>query len=439
MRLLFLNPSGEPGGAEIALLDILASLRQAEPAWQLRLILGQDGPVAERARQLGVEVDIVAYPPAIARLGDAGAGGPAGRQVGRLGLALRVIAAAPALAQYRRELRRAILAAGPDVIHSNGFKMHILGMWARPRRVPIVWYIHDFVAQRPLMRALLRHYAGQCRAAVANSHSTAADLERVCGARLKVHCVYNGVDLDRFSPVGSRADLEQIAGLPPAPGGTIRIGLMATLARWKGHAVFLRALAILMARLPASIPVVGYVIGGAIYQTDGSQYTLDELRTLARESGMEQRVGFTGFLAAPETALRALDIVVHASTQPEPFGLAIVEAMACGKPVIASDAGGAAEIVALGEGAIGHPPGDADALAAAMERLVLDANLRARMGREARRTAEQFFDRARLAKELIPVYREAARAESEPRITKQGPQIDQTKKMEPQINADERG
>jgi glycosyltransferase involved in cell wall biosynthesis len=83
--------------------------------------------------------------------------------------------------------------------------------------------------------------------------------------------------------------------------------------------------------------------------------------------------------------LRALDVVVHASTSPEPFGLVIAEAMACERPVIVSVAGGAAEIVTLGVDALGHHPGDAEGLAARMTELAIDPALRRRLGSAAGR------------------------------------------------------
>jgi glycosyltransferase involved in cell wall biosynthesis len=98
-------------------------------------------------------------------------------------------------------------------------------------------------------------------------------------------------------------------------------------------------------------------------------------------------------------------VVVHASTQAEPFGLVIAEAMACGRAVVVSAAGGAAEIVRHGRDALTVPPGDAEALASAKARLAGDAGLRASLGRTARETAERDFDRARLAAEVAPVYR----------------------------------
>ncbi len=401
MRIAYLNPSGQLGGAEISLLDFLASLRAAEPDWSLRLIVAEDGPLVSRARALGIETTVLLFPAPLARLGDAGVGGPSGNQVSRLALAARLAQASAAVAIYVRRLRRALSEAAPDLIHTNGFKMHILGAWSRPPRTPVVWHIHDYVSLRPVMTRLLRRYAGRCAAVVANSRSVADDIQAACDGRLKVYLVYNGVDLERFSPNGPQLDLDELSGLEPAEAGTLRVGLLATLGRWKGHTVFLKALAL----LPSGIKARGYIIGDALYQTDGSQHSLEYLRGLAAQLGISEKVGFTGFVEEPAAAMRALDVVVHASTQPEPFGLVIAEAMACGRAVIASQAGGAAEIINEGVDSLGHSPGDAYALADRIKRLAIDPSLRERSGSAARTSAEQRFNRSRLASELIPIYR----------------------------------
>src|SRR5262249_20746176 len=166
-----------------------------------------------------------------------------------------------------------------------------------------------------------------------------------------VAAVLNTVDLMHFAPAGSALDLDVASGLPPAPTGVIRVGLVATFARWKGHETVLRALAE-VARFPSNPPVRGYIVGRPVYQADGSKFSLEELRALAGELGIGDRVGFTGFVGDTAPALRALDIVVHASTRPEPFGLVIAEAMACGRPIIVSDAGGAREVVNPGMGGL---------------------------------------------------------------------------------------
>lgn len=403
MNLLFLNPAGSPGGAERALLDVMASLAAARPGWRLGLIAAADGEFVAEARALGVDAAVMKFPRAISLLGDAAAGGPAGDHRHPLAVAGRVAIAAPAIARYTRALRRAIAQRAPDAIHTNGFKMHVLGAWAAPRATPLIWHLHDYVRARPMMSRLLQAHAGRAAAIVANSHSVAADARRLFGRRAGVIAVHNAVDLERFSPAGPMLDLDRLAGLPPLGEGGVRVGLVATLARWKGHRTFLRALA----GLPAHSPVRGYVIGGALYETAGSQHALEDLRGYAGALGLDSRVGFTGFAADAPAALRALDIVVHASTEPEPFGLVIAEAMACGKAVIASVAGGAAELFIDGAEALGHRPGDAAELAGAIARLAADRALRLRLGAAAADAARRRFTRERLASELIPIYERA--------------------------------
>jgi glycosyltransferase involved in cell wall biosynthesis len=392
------------GGAEAALLDILASLREAEPEWKLELIISAAGPVAAKAQALGVLTTVLPLPASLSRLGDAGAGGPAGDSLSRFRLLRQLIYRSPGSAAYVRQLRRVLRERAPDAIHSNGFKMHVLGALARPRAVPLIWHLHDYVQSRPFMALLLKLFQSRCALVLANSNSVGRDAKLACGNTLPVQTIYNGIDLAAFSPSGARLDLDSLARLPTAKPGTIKVGIVSTFARWKGHETFLRALSLLAVELP----VRGYVIGGAQYQTEGSQFSLAELKTTAERLGLGDvsgRVGFIGFVAEPAAAMRSLDIVVHASTEPEPFGLVIVEAMACGRAVIVSDAGGAAELIEPGVNALAHLPGDAAQLAQRITQLAADPELRARLGAAGRITAEQRFNRKRLATELIPIYR----------------------------------
>ena len=125
-------------------------------------------------------------------------------------------------------------------------------------------------------------------------------------------------------------------------------------------------------------------------------------------AGLAGRVGLTGFVDRPAAAMRALDVVVHASTQPEPFGLVIAEGMACGRAVIVSAAGGADELVTDGRRCAdasrrATPPGCARASrgSPAIRRL------RARLGAAARQSALRQFDADAFARAFIDVYQEA--------------------------------
>ncbi len=400
MRVVYLSPTGALGGAETSLLAMLASVRRARPSWALHLIAATAGPLIERADALGVSTSVLPFPAALARLGEHGA--TTDRR--RMRFAVAAGRAAASVAAYGSRLRREIRRVGPDVIHSNGLKMHVLAAWAGNR--PLVWHLHDYIVPRPFTATLLRWSAPRCAILIANSTSVADDARAAIGNGMTIVRMYNAVDLDRFSPCGETADLDRLSGLPPAPPGTVRLGLLGTFARWKGHEAFLRA----VARLPRHLPWRAYVIGDAVYQTDGSQYRRAELEHIAASLGIADRVGFTGFVRQSDAALRALDIVVHASTSPEPFGLVVAEAMACGRAVIVSRAGGAAELVTAGVDALPHTPGNVEELSARMATLIADAGLRARLSSAARQTAEKKFELGRLARELVPVYQAAVDA-----------------------------
>jgi glycosyltransferase involved in cell wall biosynthesis len=394
VKIVFLSPSGELGGAETALLDMLAAVREARPDWALTLIAASEGPLAAKAAPYA-GVIVLPFPKAVARLGEWGTRGSMATSL-RLARGL-VAAAAPTLA-YSRRLRRRLFDIDPGIIHSNGLKMHLLGARVRPPRAKLVWHLHDYPAARRLTARLLASQTHRCDAMLANSESVAAEARRRFGTGVPVHAMYNSIDLDRFNPAGPRADLDALAGLPPLGPGGIRVGLVATFARWKGHRVFLDALA----RLRGRANVRGYIVGDSIYQTDASQYSREQLRAQADALGLGDTVGFTGKVDDVSAVLRALDIAVHASTEPEPFGLVIAEAMACGRPVVVSRAGGAAEI-ARGVGVF-HEPGNSAELAACLAELAGDPARRASLGADGRESALRLFSRGRLRDTLIPVY-----------------------------------
>jgi glycosyltransferase involved in cell wall biosynthesis len=401
MRVAFVSVSDQLGGSEAMLLQTAAELRTFKPDWDLHLVVPGPGPLGARATGLGMHVSVLPMPGSLARMGESGLSGGRAAAGG-----ITLAKAALSLPPYERRLRDLLSAIRPDIVHTNGFKAHVLSSRARVDSCATLWHMHEYISRRPLTRRLIRHYADRCSLIVANSESVAADVRTVTGARTPVRVIYNAVDLHRFSPRGPVADLDALSGLAPAPAGTVRVGLVATFSRWKGHDTFLRA----VASLPASVRIRPYIVGGALYDTDGSQYSAIELRRLAATFGLADRIGFTGFIDSADLAMRALDIVVHASTSPEPFGLVIAEAMASGRALVTSATGGAAELVRPGEDAITHRPGDAGELSAAVEGLATDSSLRERLGSAARKAAEIRFDARRLAADFALAYEDAARA-----------------------------
>lgn len=398
-RIVYLNPIGGIGGAERSLLRILGVMKRFAPEVKCHLLVGSEGPLIERARALGVQVELFPLDHAIRRFGESGLRG-GGLRRSRMQFALSLPRVSIESLKTRRWLGDWLAHHKPDLIHSNGLKTHLLSGLVKPLGTPLLWHVRDFLRGRPVMHWSLRWLAPQATMAVANSKAVAADARFIFGG-LPVATLYNSVDTTHFyrAPRDPQK-LAERAGLPPTSPETILIGLVATYANWKGHDVLLKA----AARLPRDIPFRIYLVGEPIYATPGSQFTRAELESLATELGLRDRVGFIPF--QPDTAdiYRKLDIVVHASTRPEPFGLTIAEAMACGKPVIVSAGGGARELFTDGHDALGHPPGDVAALATVLRQLIADPGLRERLGTNARATAEARYAEESFARELLAIY-----------------------------------
>ncbi len=395
--IVHLASSGELGGAERVVLDILTGLIEARPGWSLHLVVPREGTLARHARAAGGSVIIVPWSSSVTRLGDSMT---SGHQA--IHLVWRAVSALPGAFRDAATLGRVLRRLRPTLVHAHGFKMQLLGMWARPWRTPFILHLHDYVASRMLMSKVLTTRPPGRIAAIAISRSVRDDARAVFGSRMRIDVVHNGIDATAWSPEGPRLDLDSVSGLDPAPKGTIRVGLVATMARWKGQETFLRALAL----LSAAVPIRGYVIGGPIYQADESQYTIEELRSIASELRLGDRVGFTGFVDEPARAMRALDVVVHASVRPEPFGRVIIEGMATGRAVIARANGGAAELFNDGSEAIACFTDDPAELSSALERVAGDARLRRTLGERGRARVQRTFSRQRMASAIAERYEE---------------------------------
>jgi glycosyltransferase involved in cell wall biosynthesis len=401
MRIVYLSPLGILGGAERSLLDLIKSIRTANPASELHLIACGGGPLIPEAQRAGASVAVLPMPRALSRLGDSGGSS--------LRAAWELIRTVPSARRFASELRAAVADTGAEIIHSNGIKCHLLTGLARLEEAPLIWHVRDFIGQRPLARRLLRWAASPAVTVIANSRAVAEDVRQVLGGAASGHgveVVYNGIDIHHFSPDPDPgiAPHAALRSLHVGPADTVRVGLVGSYARWKGHDLLLQA-----AGLARSAPGAGhiryYIVGGPIYETAGSQFSQDELRELATALGVDDQVEFIPFVHDPAPVYRAMDIVVHASIRPEPFGRTIVEAMSCGRPVIVSNEGGAAELVRDGHDALAIRPRDPGALAAAILSLAGDPVRRQRLGVRARQSAVSRFDRQRVGREVLALYR----------------------------------
>ncbi|HNT05071.1 MAG TPA: glycosyltransferase family 4 protein [Anaerolineae bacterium] len=209
--------------------------------------------------------------------------------------------------------------------------------------------------------------------------------------------VYNGLNIADWNRELNPARGRELLGVDPQ---VPLVGIVGRLDSWKGQPVFLRA----MARLGATMPEVrGVLVGDAPPELPAYR---QELEQLAEQLGLARTVSFVPFQTELAAVMSALDVAVLASTSPEPFGRVLIEAMAAGKPVVASDSGASREIVDDGQQGILFPPGDDLALANALNRLLSDRSLAAEMGGRGQRRAAERFDSAQYVAGVEAVYRD---------------------------------
>jgi glycosyltransferase involved in cell wall biosynthesis len=252
-----------------------------------------------------------------------------------------------------------------DVVHTNSLKAGVYGsIAARIAGVPLVWHVRDRIAEdylpRPavrVVRALVRRLAS---AVIANSQTTLATLQ-----------------LDGRVPGWVIPASVQAVEHERPPSTTATFGMLGRIAPWKGQDLFLNAFA--QAFRGGSERAL--LIGSTMFGEEAYERELHELVT---RLGLEDRVEFRGFREDVWPELARLDVLVHASLVPEPFGTVVLEGMAAGLAVLAADAGGPAEIIRDGETGRLFRSGDATSLAAAMRSLREDDAERARLATAAR-------------------------------------------------------
>jgi glycosyltransferase involved in cell wall biosynthesis len=220
----------------------------------------------------------------------------------------------------------------------------------------------------------------------------------------KIKVIPNGIDFRRFDASLEGFDREAFRRRMNIPQGSFLIGTVGEIKRQKGHEEFLRAATIISRENKAT----HFIIAGADSTRTGEH--LAALERLISELGLTNRVHFTGWLDEVAPLMAALDVYVSAS-RTESFGLAMVEAMAAGLPVVATATEGALEIIDNKETGVIVPVDDYEALAARVLYLLKDEDERARLGASANSRARERFDFKRMVDETEKVYSEAMNAE----------------------------
>lgn len=384
MKILFYNHTGQVSGAERMLLMILARLNQR--LFDPLVICPEPGPLLSMATSLGVPVERVP--------------GLEARFTWRVDRLLRYL---KSFFLVIRELRRKVVRVKPDLIHANSIRAGLvstaatLGMGTK-----VVWHLHDLLPRHPLSSGV-RVFAFLCARTrmIAVSRAVA---ENFCGAicgvgaglRKRTTVILNAIELEKFqaNQTASRRVRDELNLSDSRPV----VGIVGQLTPRKGQLELIRAFARVLGADPKAILLVA---GAPLFNRDHEYEQL--LRDTARELGISEHVRLLGARNDVAAVMQALDLLVVNSSS-EPFGLVALEAMACGTPVLTAACDGLAEIIEHGVEGWLVPPGDEQAMAAAIVYLNRQPALRAQLAERGKKHVASRFSANRYLAQLQAFY-----------------------------------
>ena len=395
LSIVIVNHTSSISGAEVSLLDLIEGLAAEHHV----TVATPEGPLAERTRDLGVATEVI---PAIE---------------GSLRLHPRHTAGAiGAIAGAAMAIRDVARRAGAQVVHANsarsGLAAALAGRLGAPR--PLV-HLHDCLPPTAAARATDQVLSRGARMLLANSAYT-----RSCfnggRSRAPVEVVHNPIDLHRFDP--DRVDRAQARTGLELDGDVFALAVLAQITPWKGQDTAVEATRLLR---DEGRDVRLLIAGDVKFRRPLTRYDNDAflrgLRETVRTTGLEQVVRFTGECHDAPRLLAAADCVLVPSWA-EPWGRVVIEAMAIGTPVVATNVGGTRELVDHGRNGLLAPPREPNAWVGAVARLLDEPDLRARVVKAGMETARR-FDRAGYVRKVLEHYRHSmqlADARSRPPI-----------------------
>jgi glycosyltransferase involved in cell wall biosynthesis len=287
-----------------------------------------------------------------------------------------------------RALRKVIEIERPALLHVND-------IWWVPQTlraaagmdIPVLAHVRQEI-EPPKVR---RYELDRVDVVLPVSHRIRQSLEAGGVPPVCLKTLYSGLDMSRIPDQMDGGEVRRRCGIPEE---ALVLGTVANLFARKGYETMLRALPGIL----ASFPDTHYLIlgtGDAAYEA--------RLRALAKELGLTGHVHFAGFQPSVFPYLAAMDVYVHPALM-EGFGIAVLEAMAMRKPVVATETGGLPEVVRDGETGLLVPPGDVESLARAVSSLLRDPARRRQLGEAGRRRVETSFTVEAMMNNLTSAY-----------------------------------
>lgn len=291
-------------------------------------------------------------------------------------------------------LKRLLTEAGPDIVHTHGYFASVIGrLSARKAGIPVIFaHVHstywDYKRRHILMERKLSRFTHKiicCSRAVENF---VKDIEKVGDGKTLV--IYNGVDEERFYPMEDAPSIRSELGIDEE---ALVVGTVSSLTPHKGHEYLIQAASLIHQEFPSAKFLI---VGNGPLRT--------ELEDQVKNLKIHPYIIFTGTRKDVPKMLSIMEVFVLPSSSREGLGIAIIEAMAAEKPVVATDIGGIPEAVKKGETGFLVPPGDPGALAKVIIELLQNPEKAKEMGKKGRARFKEKFTRKKMLSEIDALY-----------------------------------
>lgn len=352
---LVVHQSADLYGSDLSLLDALKCV----PEGLVPVVaIPEEGPLAVQLRALGIETHI----------------GPVCKLSSTMGSIRGIGSVCLGAVSSYRFLSRVAGTRPVSFVYSNTVAVFGGALFAKLRRVPHLWHVREIVASPAMAARGIPHVVRLLGDRILfNSKATQLWIQGVAPlADEQSVVIWNGVDAPATTSAFDREEVRRQLG---CNADEILVVMVGRINRWKGQDVLVDALEELVRSGHVSIKAA--IVGSP---PTGQERHLEDLRRRVDNGEVRNHVALRGYTNDVWSLWRAADIAVVPSIQPEPFGRVAIEAMAVGKPVIAANHGGLAEIVIQEETGLLVTPADSHALARAIHRLAADGVFRARLG-----------------------------------------------------------
>ena len=364
-KILYLHAGAEMYGADKVLLELIKGLNKDE--FEVHIILPNDGVLVGALKKVGAKVKIIDYPILRRKYFN-----PKG-----------ILEYFGSYNRYSKQIAKYAKENGITLIHNNTTAV-LEGIYLKSKlKLPLVWHVHEIIVKPKAISDFINFLMGRYADKIVTVSNAVAN--HVKGSRFvkgnQVQVIYNGVDNTVYHEMDASAVREQFG----IAKDVLVIGMVGRVNAWKGQGDFLEAVTPI---LQVNSKAVAFLAGSAF---EGEEWRVEELEKTISELPVAGQIKRIDYYSKTTELYNMFDIFVLPSTNPDPLPTVVLEAMACGKPVVGYRHGGVCEMVKEGENGILATPNQPEELSKAIHELADNTEKREQFGSASIQRQKEFF------------------------------------------------